>query len=103
MLFESLRIKAELPLPWTVMGYFTIISKYCLGRAIANISEEAAARQRLADLCEVLIDSLDESDSSFLAKLSALSGIGRAAPDIFAEHAMSPVSFVCQVTTCSGV
>ena len=48
----------------------------------------------------MLIDSLEESDSSFLAKLSALSGIGRAAPDIFAEHAMSAISFVCQVTIC---
>lgn len=69
-----------------------------INRAIANISEEEAARQRLSDLCEVLVNSLDESDSALLAKLAALSGIGRAAPDILADNAMLVVDFVTQVS-----
>ena len=68
----------------------------CLSRALANVSEEEAARQRLSDLCEVLVDSLAETNSSFLAKLSALSSIGRAAPDILAEQSMYIVNFVSQ-------
>ena len=67
-------------------------------RAVANISEAAAAKQRLADLCETLVDSLDENDSSFLAKLAALSSIGRAAPDVLSEHATFIVDFVSQAS-----
>lgn len=68
-------------------------------RALANLSEEQAARQRLSDLCAIMADGLDETDPLVMTKLAVLSGFGRAAPDIFSEHAGYVVNFVSQART----
>lgn len=68
-----------------------------LYRGLANVLGREEAVGKLQDLCAELAGNLEVSDPGVVAKLEALSGIGRIAPDIFAKHATTVIKSGLQV------
>ena len=67
-------------------------------RALANVIPKQNAAVKLSRLCQDLIDDFDPRDPRAIVKLEVVSGIGRAAPDIFAQHVAHIVDDVLRVT-----